>query len=74
MSRHSHAVTYQTRQKNAKMHRVMSEFAHHTLRSGGGNHPIVTNRKQAVAIGLSEVRHHLETDGRRRARHQQRIW
>jgi hypothetical protein len=38
-----------------KIHAVMSEFKRGTLRSGGsGTH--VTNRKQAIAIALSEAR------------------
>ncbi len=38
-----------------KVKRVMHEFAHGTLRSGRSGKK-VTNRKQAVAIGLSEAR------------------
>lgn len=34
---------------------VMSEFKHGTLHSGKSKAP-VTNRKQAIAIGLSEAR------------------
>ena len=36
---------------------VMSEFKHGTLHSGHSKAP-VTNRKQAVAIALSEARKH----------------
>lgn len=39
-----------------KMHTVMSEFKRGTLHSGSGD--IVTSRKQAIAIGLSEERRH----------------
>ena len=56
------------------MHRVMSEFAHHTLHSGYKHGPLVTNRRQAIAIGLSEVRHHMGMADRRETRQQQRIW
>lgn len=35
---------------------VMHEFGHHVLHSGSKTGPIVTNRKQAVAIALSEQR------------------
>ncbi len=38
-----------------KIHAVMSEYKRGTLRSGGGGKK-VTNRKQAVAIALSEAR------------------
>lgn len=38
---------------NDKMVAVMKEFGRGTLHSGSGN--IVTNRKQAIAIGLSEA-------------------
>lgn len=37
-----------------KVHVVMKEFKRGTLHSGGGG--IVTNPKQAIAIGLSEAR------------------
>jgi hypothetical protein len=33
---------------------VMSEFKGGQLHSGSSNGPVVTNRKQAVAIGISE--------------------
>ena len=38
----------------AKVEKVMHEFKHHELRSGGGRK--VTNPKQAIAIALSEAR------------------
>ena len=38
-----------------KTHKVMSEFKHGKLHSGKSN-KIVTNRKQAIAIALSEAR------------------
>ena len=39
--------------KQAKVATVMSEFKHHTLHSGHSKKP-VTNRRQAVAIAMSE--------------------
>ena len=38
-----------------KMESTMDEFKHHQLRSGGGGEK-VTDRKQALAIALSEAR------------------
>jgi hypothetical protein len=38
-----------------KVHKAMQEMEHGTLRSGKSNQK-VTDRKQAVAIGLSEAR------------------
>lgn len=38
----------------AKVEKVMHEFKHHELKSGGGRR--VTNPKQAIAIALSEAR------------------
>ncbi len=38
----------------AKVERTMDELKHGTLRSSSGQK--VTNRKQAIAIGLSEAR------------------
>ena len=38
------------------MHGVMHEYKHGELRSGSKKGPVVTNRKQAIAIGLSEQR------------------
>ncbi len=37
-----------------KMEKTMHEFKHHELQSGGAGK--VKNRKQAIAIGLSEAR------------------
>lgn len=40
-----------------KMARTMDEYKHHKLKSGpGGKAGAVKNRKQAIAIGLSEAR------------------
>ena len=41
--------------KNAKVGKVMHEFKTGTLHSGSKKGPEVTNRKQAVAIALSEA-------------------
>jgi hypothetical protein len=38
------------------MRGVMHEFKHGDLHSGSKTGPVVTNRKQAIAIGLSEQR------------------
>lgn len=35
---------------------VMHEYKHHELHSGSSKGPVVTNRKQAIAIALSEQR------------------
>jgi hypothetical protein len=40
--------------KQAKAHRVMSEFKQGELRSGSKHGPKVTSRKQAIAIAMSE--------------------
>ena len=42
-------------QKRAGMHEVMHEFKHGQLHSGSKTGPQVTNRKQAIAIGLSQT-------------------
>lgn len=41
--------------KHGKMEKVMGEYKRGTLHSGGSGKK-VTNRKQAIAIGLSEAR------------------
>lgn len=38
------------------MRGTMHEFKHGTLHSGSKHGPIVTSRKQAIAIGMSEER------------------
>lgn len=40
--------------KQAKMKKVMDEYKSGSLRSGSKSGPKVKNRKQAIAIGLSE--------------------
>lgn len=42
--------------KQAKIKKVMREFKGGKLHSGSKKGPMVTNRKQAVAIALSEAR------------------
>lgn len=39
-----------------KVEKVMKEFKHGKLHSGSKKGPEVTNRKQAIAIALSEAR------------------
>ena len=40
-----------------KVHKVMKEFSQHKLHSGSKHGPVVTSRKQAIAIAISEARH-----------------
>ena len=42
--------------KKAKIAKVMKEFKAGTLNSGSSTGPVVTNRKQAVAIALSQAK------------------
>lgn len=44
----------QGRPKQAKMQKVMHEFKQGDLHSGSKTGPMVKNRKQAIAIALSE--------------------
>lgn len=46
---------------------VMHEFGHHVLHSGSRSGPVVTNRKQAIAIALSEQREKKHTTAWRKA-------
>lgn len=39
-----------------KIHKVLTEFKHGELHSGSKKGPKVTNRKQAIAIAISEAR------------------
>jgi len=41
---------------NPKVKKVMKEFKEGTLNSGSSKGPIVKNRKQAIAIALSEAK------------------
>jgi hypothetical protein len=43
-----------TKKKKTKEEKVMGEFKEGTLHSGKGG-PVVTDRKQAIAIALSEA-------------------
>jgi hypothetical protein len=44
-----------TKKQNKKMGKVMGEYKEGTLHSGKGG-PVVTDRKQAIAIGMSEAK------------------
>lgn len=44
------------KKKPMKVKKVMEEFKEGDLHSGSKKGPIVRNRKQAIAIGLSEAR------------------
>lgn len=46
--------------KRAKLKLIMHEFKEGELRSGGKNGPVVTDPKQAVAIGYSYFKRHNE--------------
>lgn len=41
--------------KPAKVEKVMHEYKHGTLHSGSKHGPVVHNRKQAIAIAMSEA-------------------
>jgi hypothetical protein len=41
---------------SGKVKKVMSEFKHGALHSGSKKGPVVSNRKQAIAIAMSEAR------------------
>lgn len=44
------------KKKDSKAKKVMSEYKHGDLHSGSKKGPVVKNKKQAVAIALSEQR------------------
>lgn len=44
------------KKKKTKIEKVMTEFSQGSLHSGSKKGPIVTNPKQAIAIGISEAR------------------
>lgn len=46
-----------TKKAKRKVKKVLGEFKEGTLKSGSKKGPQVTNRKQAIAIALSEARH-----------------
>ena len=43
-----------TKRQKAKVDRVMSEYKQGKLRSGSKKGPVVKNRRQAIAIAMSE--------------------
>lgn len=49
------AHAFSNRKKKGKVHKVMHEFKHGELHSGSKHGPVVTNRKQAIAIAMSEA-------------------
>lgn len=51
--------------KSSKVGKVMHEWKTGTLHSGSKKGPVVTNRKQAIAIALSEARAAKKTKTRR---------
>jgi hypothetical protein len=48
-------ATTKKQQKNAKVGKVMGEYKEGTLHSGKGG-PVVKDKKQAIAIALSEAK------------------
>lgn len=44
-----------TKKQTAKVGKVMGEYKAGTLHSGGKGGPVVKNRKQAIAIAMSEA-------------------
>ena len=48
------AIPKTKKAKAAKTHKVMREFKRDELHSGSQDGPVVTSRKQAVAIALAE--------------------
>lgn len=44
------------KKKDGKVKKVMEEYSEGKLHSGSKKGPLVSSRKQAVAIGLSEAR------------------
>lgn len=52
----AYAKIANTKKAKSKVKKVMTEFKEHKLHSGSKKGPMVTNPKQAIAIGLSEAR------------------
>jgi len=52
----AHRYHEKPKKQSPKIHKVMHEFKHGELHSGSKKGPMVTSRKQAVAIALSEAR------------------
>jgi hypothetical protein len=46
----------ESKKAHNKIKKVMEEFKHGHLHSGSKHGPLVTSRKQAIAIGMSEAR------------------
>jgi len=44
------------KKKKSKVETVLHEFKEGKLHSGGKNGPVVTSKKQSIAIALSEAR------------------
>lgn len=51
-----YAEAHEPIKKRNKIKKVMEEFEDRELHSGSEKGPIVTNKKQAIAIALSEAR------------------
>ncbi len=49
-------MSKETPKQKAKVKKVMKEFENKELHSGSKKGPVVTNPKQAIAIGLSVAR------------------
>ena len=45
-----------TKKQNAKVGKVMKEYKEGTLHSGGKGGPVVKDKKQAIAIAMSEAK------------------
>lgn len=52
----SHELQCIEAKARGKVHKVLDEFKHGKLHSGSKHGPVVTNRKQAIAIALAEAR------------------
>ena len=58
-------MRHETAAQKRKIHKVMGEFKHGQLKSGHGG-PKVGNRRQAVAIAISEAGVSRRASGRRK--------
>ena len=47
---------HKAKKEHSKEEKVMKEFYHNKLHSGSKKGPLVTNKKQGIAIALSEAR------------------
>lgn len=56
MAKLSQSASADMKQKPAKIQKVMHEFKTGTLHSGSKKGPVVKNKKQAIAIALSEAK------------------